>query len=133
MSANASAGDIAATWQGLAQIPQLLTEVRGGVLAARALISTPSAAMATGSPVAGAAIWALGAELGIFIAQTVQAIDDDIDGIRQTLENYQRNDEELSAEAGRGLAALDGLAAIDAPNTGGALPAASADLQGATR
>ncbi|MFV0307261.1 MAG: hypothetical protein ACK5OX_05925 [Desertimonas sp.] len=117
MSANAAAGDIAATWQGLARLPQMLTEVRGGVLAAKALISTPPAAMATGSLAAGAAVWALGAELGIFIAQTVQALDDDIDGLRETLANYQRTDDQLTAEAGRGVATIERLAALDRPSS----------------
>jgi hypothetical protein len=98
---------IQASWQDMARIPQMLGEVRTGILALQALLSTPAAAAASGSPVAGAAIVGLGAELALFIAQTVQAIDDDIDGIRTSLQNYQRNEDELVQMTQTGLQSLD--------------------------
>ena len=119
-------GDISATWQGLAQVPQLLTDVKTGVLALRSLISTPAAAVATGSPIAGGAIWMLGAQLGVFLAETVQAIDDDIDGLRSTLANYQRTEDQLTTVAGHGERALAALPGAAAPSLNGGVQSCTA-------
>ena len=113
-----SSGQVTASWQELAKLPQLLSEAKSGILALRALVSTPSAAMASGSPPAGAAIVALGAEILMFLAQTVQAIDDDIDGMTGVAANYQRNEQNLVAESGAGTQALSGLTPAIAPHTG---------------
>lgn len=90
--------EVSATWDGLAQVPQLMNEVRAGALTLKSLIQTPQAAVSTGSPVASAAIIALGVELAIFLYETVQAIDDDIDGMRKVKENYERQEDEVVAE-----------------------------------
>ncbi len=102
-------GNLSTTWQGLAQIPQMLGDVKTGILTLRALISTPSAAMASGSPAAGAAIVMLGAELVMFLAQTVEAIDNDIEAMTKTQQNYQQQENELTTSANAGTTALGGL------------------------
>jgi hypothetical protein len=114
-SGGGSGGNLAATWQGLAHIPQMLGDVKTGILTLRALISTPAAAMATGSPAAGAAIVALGAELVMFLAQTIEAIDKDIDAMTKTQENYQRQENELATSATAGTTALSGLTGATRP------------------
>lgn len=126
MSSATSGGDLAASWQGLAQLPSMLNDVRGGILAVRAMGSVPAAATATGTWTAGAAIWALGAEIAVFVAQTIQAIDDDIDGLTQTQQNYQRNEDELVAEAMRGIDSIDGLNQLLRPELNGGIQSCTA-------
>jgi hypothetical protein len=112
---NSSAGSLSTTWQGLNQIPQLLTDVRAGVDTLRTLISTPAAAVATGSPPASAAIVVLGAELVVFLCQTVQAIEDDIRGIAQVAKNYQATEGDLAAVIGVGIGIVTGMSGATAP------------------
>ncbi len=104
----------------------MLGDVKTGILTLRTLISTPSAAMATGSPAAGAAIVALGAELLVFLAQTVQAIDDDIDAMTQVAQNYQQTDAELTTAATAGTQALGNLTAAQHPSLNGGLQSCTA-------
>ncbi len=113
-----TAGQVAATWQGLAQIPQLLTDVKAAVLTLKTLITTPAAAVATGSPPASGAIVLLGAELAMFLAQTVQAVEDDIEALRKVKDNYERNEQELAAAAARGGAAVGQVDAAPRPQVG---------------
>jgi hypothetical protein len=108
-------GNLSATWQGLAQIPQMLGDVKAGILTLRALISTPAAAMASGSPAAGAAIVALGAELVMFLAQTVEAIDSDIEAMTKTQQTYQQHENEITTSATTGMTALTGLSGATSP------------------
>ena len=119
-------GQVVASWQELARLPQMLGEVKTGIMALRALISTPAAAMATGSPAAGAAIVGLGAELLVFLAQTVQAIDDDIEAMTRTAQNYQQNEAELTAAAGAGQQTLAGLSPAMHPTLNGGVPSCTA-------
>jgi hypothetical protein len=112
---NSSAGSLSTTWQGLNQIPQLLTDVRAGVDTLRTLISTPAAAVATGSPPASAAIVVLGAELVVFLCQTVQAIEDDIRGIAQVAKNYQATEGDLAAIIGVGIGIVTGMSGPTVP------------------
>lgn len=106
--ADDTAGQLSATWQGLAQIPQLLTDIKVGVLTLKTLITTPAAAVSTGSPPASGAIVLLGAELAMFLAQTVEAVEQDIDAIRRVRQNYETTEQGLTAAATRGQQALDG-------------------------
>jgi hypothetical protein len=119
MPNDSSAGQLAATWQGLAQLPRLLDDVKAAVLTLRTLITTPAAAVATGSPPASGAIVVLGAELAMFLAQTVQAIDDDIEALRAVERNYHETERELTAAATAGTAALGGVAAARRPALNG--------------
>jgi hypothetical protein len=112
---NSTAGSLSMTWQGLNQIPQLLTDVRAGVDTLRTLISTPAAAVATGSPPASAAIVVLGAELVVFLCQTVQAIEDDIRGITKVAQNYQATEGDLTSAIGAGIGILAGMSGAAAP------------------
>jgi len=125
-AAAAGGGEFSASWQGLAQIPQLLNEVRAGVLTLRSLISMPSAAVATGSPPASAAIVALGAELVVFLAETVQAIDDDIDGLRQVQESYQQTERDVEAAAVAGGGVLAQLPPPPSPSLNGGVQSCTA-------
>lgn len=115
--ADDTAGQLSATWQGLAQIPQLLTDIKVGVLTLKTLITTPAAAVSTGSPPASGAIVLLGAELAMFLAQTVEAVEQDIDAIRRVRQNYETTEQGLTAAATRGQQALDGTTTPVAPRT----------------
>ena len=115
--ASDTAGQLSATWQGLAQIPQLLADIKAGVLTLKTLISTPAAAVATGSPPASGAIVLLGAELAMFLAQTVQAVEQDVEAIRAVRQNYERTEQELAAAATRGGTALNGVQEATRPTT----------------
>jgi hypothetical protein len=106
---NSPAGSLSTTWQGLNQIPQLFNDVKTGVNTLQTLISTPAAAVATGSPPASAAIVVLGAELVVFLGQTIQAIQDDIHGIAQVAKNYQMTEGDLAAVIGAGVGVIAGL------------------------
>jgi hypothetical protein len=97
---------ISTSWQDLAKLPQLLGDAKSGLLALQSLLSTPAAAAASGSPVAGLAIAGLGVELAVFIAQTVKAIDDDIEGMRKVSQNYQQNEQNLTQLVQTGANAL---------------------------
>ena len=116
--ASDTAGQLSATWQGLTQIPQLLADIKAGVLTLKTLISTPAAAVATGSPPASGAIVLLGAELAMFLAQTVQAVEQDVEAIRGVQQNYERTEQELAAAATRGATALNGVQQAARPTTG---------------
>jgi hypothetical protein len=113
-----TAGQLSATWQGLAQIPQLLADVKAAVLTLKTLITTPAAAVSTGSPAASGAIVLLGAELAMFLAQTVQAVEDDIDGLRRVTRNYETNEADLAAAASRGCTAVDQVGPAPRPALG---------------
>jgi ABC-type transporter Mla subunit MlaD len=112
---NSPAGSLSTTWQGLNQIPQLLNDVKTGVNTLQSLISTPAAAVATGSPPASAAIVMLGAELVVFLAQTMQAIEHDIQGIAQVAKNYKATEGDLAGLLGAGVGVLAGLNKPSAP------------------
>ena len=91
--------EVQVVFQGLESVPNMLTEIRGGVLALKALLSAPRAATATGSPFMAAAVVALGIELAVFVFQTIEAIDEDIDAKRKTHERYQETDDEAKRSA----------------------------------
>jgi hypothetical protein len=116
--ADTSAGQLSATWQGLAQIPQLLTDVKSAVLTLKTLITTPAAAVATGSPPASGAIVLLGAELAMFLAQTVQAVEQDIEAIQRVRRNYETTEQGLTDAATRGQRELESTTPAPAPRTG---------------
>lgn len=84
-------------YEGLQTVPDLFLEVRSGIAAGRALLSAPRAAMSAGSPFMAAAIVAVGLELGMFIIDAIQAIDEDIDNLRETYKQYKETDEEAQA------------------------------------
>jgi hypothetical protein len=106
---NGGGGGLSTTWQGLAQLPQLLDEVKAGVRALQSLASTPAAAAATGSPLATAAIVALGIELVVFLAEAAEAIDHDIEAMHRTTQNYHANESDLTSAATTVLGVLDQL------------------------
>jgi hypothetical protein len=110
--------DLSTTWQDLARLPQLLGEVRTGVLALKSLVNTPAAALATGSPAAGLAIGVLGAQLVHFIAETIEAIDQDTEGVQQVARNYRANEDSLTGQANAGAAAVDALGGAQRPSIG---------------
>ena len=114
-----SSGQVSADWQGLAQLPQLFADVQVGVLTLKTLITTPAAAVSTGSPPASGAIVLLGAELAMFLAQTVQAIEDDIAGLLGVRRNYEQNEAEIAAECNRGHDVIEASGGCPAPHTGG--------------
>lgn len=93
------AKEVEVVYHGLETVPGLFAEIRGGVAAARAFSSAPQAAMSSGSPVMAAAIVGLGIELALFVYQTVQAIDDDIDAMRATLDRYRDTDDRAAGDA----------------------------------
>ena len=88
-----------ASWQGLAGIPHLLDEVKMGVKAVQALLSTPAAAQASGSPLAAAAMIGLGIEIVVFIEKTVEAVEHDIATIEKITQNYKMTDADVTAAA----------------------------------
>lgn len=100
---------LATTWPGLSQLQQLIHTTKLGVRTLDTLISTPSAASATGSPPASLAIVALGVQLAIFLGQTIDAMDDDIDNLRRTAENYRLTEADV----------VTGIASIIVAVTGG--------------
>lgn len=100
-------GDINANFSALRQVPQLLGNVRSGVLALKSLVHAPQAAMASGNPAVGGAIVALGAQLLVFLYQTVQAIDDDIDAIRKVADNYEAQEQRVVQGAQQAMGAID--------------------------
>ena len=106
---------MSATWGGLAQIPQLLNEVKTELLGLKTLASTPSAVAATGSPLASAAIVALGLELGVFLVQTEQAIEHDIAAIGQVARNYHATESDLTSATGLVINVLTQLIKADEP------------------
>lgn len=119
----AGGSDMMADFQGLMQIPQLLGNVRTGVLALRSLSTAPQAAMASGNPAVGGAIVGLGAQLLVFLHQTVQAIDDDIDAITKVADNYRRQEERVVAGTQTAMTDLDRSATAMAPNLAAAVRA----------
>jgi hypothetical protein len=123
---SAGAGQVTASWQQLARLPQMLGEVKTGLLALRVLVSTPPAAVGSGSPVAGAAIVGLGAEVLVFLAQTVQAIDDDIDAMTQVSHAYQRNETDLAGAAAAGTQSLGSLTGARHPSLNGGIQSCTA-------
>jgi hypothetical protein len=100
----------------LTQLPQILQEVRTGVQTLNALASTPAAAVATGSPIAGAAVAALGAQLAYFLADAVKAIDDDIDGIKKIADNYRNAEDIAVGLAQAGIQAIMGTSQAQRPS-----------------
>jgi len=112
---NGAGGGLSTTWQGLAQLPQLLDEAKTGVRALQSLASTPAAAAATGSPLASAAIIALGIELVVFLAETVEAIEHDVEALHQTTQNYHANESDLTSAATMVLGVLGQLTAPSRP------------------
>jgi hypothetical protein len=108
--------DIMATFDALSKLPELLSEVRTGVDTLKTLASAPAAAMATGSPAAGAAIVALGGGLAYLLADMVKAIDDDIDGMRNVQSNYRSNEDAISELAQLGLRLLGNTNKADQPS-----------------
>lgn len=114
---SSSGVDIETSFEALTNIPQILADVRAGVFGLKALISTPSAAVATGSPAASAAIVALGAEITVFLGRTAQAILDDAEGIEEVIENYRRIDGDVEAAAAAGQRQVGQIAAPPRPCT----------------
>lgn len=110
-----SSGEFTANFQGLAQIPQVLSDVKTGIAALKALISTPAAAAATGSPPATMAIGALGLELGYFLMETIEAIDKDIEGVTQNNTAYQATDAQVSQTATAGTRSVGAITTAVAP------------------
>ncbi len=110
--------DIMATFDALSKLPELLSEVRTGVDTLKTLASAPAAAMATGSPAAGAAIVALGGGLAYLLADLVKAIDDDIDGMRNVQQNYKSNEDAISQLAQLGIQLLGNASKADQPAIG---------------
>lgn len=108
---------LAATWQGLADVPKAISEVRNGITALKGLISTPSAAMATGSMPASMAIAALGVELAVFIYKTEQALEHDVQAMRKTISNYQVTENDLTSATNAVLAVVQQLVTADHPTT----------------
>jgi hypothetical protein len=106
-AAAGAAGDVVADWQGLAQVPQLLNNVKTGVLTLRSLVHAPQAAMASGNPMVGGAIVALGAQLAVFLYQTAQAIEDDISAVKQVADNYRAQEDRVVHGAHQAMADLD--------------------------
>lgn len=114
-----SAGDLAATWQGLADMPKAISEVKNGITALKGLISTPTAASATGSMPASLAIAALGVELAVFIYKTEQALEHDVQAMHKTISNYQVTEEDLTSATNSVLAIVQQLVAADHPGSAG--------------
>lgn len=105
--ANTSAA-LSTTWPGLQQAQQLIHEGKVGMLALQSLVSTPAAASATGSPLASAAIVALGVELVAFLAAIGEAMEHDIEMLQKTARNYQATEAQIVTAAASIVAALAG-------------------------
>lgn len=113
----AQSKEVQVVYQGLQTAPDMLLEIRSGIGALKAFLSAPRAAMSSGSPFMAAAIVAVGLELGVFILDAIQAIDDDIDTMRETLKNYQETDEASERDAGQISAQVCSGAVPVAPGT----------------
>ena len=94
----------------LAQVPNMIGEIRSLVETVQALAEVPQAAASTGSPAASAGIIALGIALADFFVQAFEALDDDIDAIRNAGRTYEVNETQLVADATRGTTALQAFA-----------------------
>lgn len=129
-SADSSAGGLSTTWPGLSQLQTLINETKMGVLTLESLISTPAAAMATGSPPASAAIVALGIELAVFLAETAQAMERDIQTLEQTARNYRATEADVVTAAAGVLGALFGSSS--GSSSSGSLSSGSTSRGGAT-
>ena len=116
-SAGSPAGGLSTTWPGLSQLQTLIDETKTGVLTLESLISTPAAAMATGSPLASAAIVALGVELAVFLAETAQAMEHDIQTLEQMAKNYRATEADVVTAAAGVLSAL--LGSSNTPSSSG--------------
>lgn len=116
-SPNAATADLSASWPGLSQLQQLIHNAKLGVQTLDTLISTPAAAAATGSPPASAAIAALGIELAIFLAQTIDAMDDDIATLERTARNYQLSEREVLTGVAQVVVALSRTSGTTTPTT----------------
>ena len=90
-------GDLSMSWQGAAEIPKMMDEVRNGILALKGMISAPAAAQASGSIPLGIAIAALGIELGAFIYRTGEALAHDAESLLKNIANYQLTEQDIAA------------------------------------
>lgn len=109
--------DLSASWPGLSQLQQLIHNAKLGMQTLETLISTPAAASATGSPPASAAIMALGVELAIFLAQTVDAMEDDIQTLERTARNYQLSERDVLSGVAQVIVAIDRASTASTPAT----------------
>lgn len=105
----------------LAEIPNMITQARTLVQTAQAAAEVPEAAGATGSFPASAAIVGLGAALVHFFVQTVEALDDDIDAIRDASDRYERNEVEVAQSSDAGTTAVRNFGP-DGPRMSGPQP-----------
>jgi hypothetical protein len=101
--------------QGLQQIPKIIDDVRIGVLGYKGLISTPSAARATGSIPLSLAIGALGLEMIGFLVKTGQALAHDVDTMTKTLKSYENNEQTVVSLVSSVSGMLTSLVAADRP------------------
>jgi hypothetical protein len=101
--------------QGLQQIPKIIDDVRIGVLGYKGLISTPSAARATGSIPLSLAIGALGLEMIGFLVKTGEALLHDAETMAKTLKNYEMNEQTVVSLVSSASGFLTSLVAADRP------------------
>ena len=97
MSGNSMTADLA----NLAQVPDMVRQVRAMFEGFQALAEVTEAASSTGSPAATATIALLGVELGAFIVKTLEALDDDIDNLTDGRSMYERNENQLQQSSNR--------------------------------
>lgn len=101
--------------QALAKVPDMITTVRQGVASVQSLASSSAAMGATGSMAASAAIGTFGAGIGFLLAELVEALDADADGLRQSVQRYAANEQQCTGEARSILDILGDLLSPPAP------------------
>lgn len=94
----------------LSRVPGMISDIKAIVETVQALAEVPQAAASTGSPAASAGIIALGAALADFFVETIEALDDDIDAVREAHRDYTQNETNVVAGAQQGVAVLNAFA-----------------------
>lgn len=94
----------------LAQVPQMINQVKTMVETLQAVAEVPEAVTATGSPIAAAAIAGLGVAMAAFFVDLIEALDDDVDAVQHAGQNYQANEESVVQSSSQGSTALANFA-----------------------
>ncbi len=96
----------------------MLGDVRTGLSMLKTLTSAGPAAASTGSIPASVAITALGGGLVYLLADLVKELGDDIDGITQVAQNYQKQEDVVMQLAEFGTRQLNSCSQADRPRIG---------------
>lgn len=85
--------------EALGQVPDMINQARTMIQTLETIAEVPKAAMSTGSIPASVAISALGVGLVDFFVKTIEALDDDIDAVRDAKRDYEENERNTEESA----------------------------------